>query len=249
MNKFLVLVASSVALLIGANANAADLYGGRGSVKDYDYVPVQTQHRVYLRVDGGYAIDTAPAMGEGSQWYLGNTSWENTWTVGGGVGVYITPSVRADVTYDHRFDSDMSGFLGVAAPGPFGIHKFGLSSDVILANLYYDFNAVGQFRPYVGVGIGAVDNHAHSSSVRVGCGCTYTFTSADNWDLAAALMAGFTVKLHDRWSLDAGYRYLYMGDAKTGATYDEHGVYQNSGIEARDLDAHEFRVGLRWDIR
>jgi opacity protein-like surface antigen len=83
----------------------------------------------------------------------------------------------------------------------------------------------------------------------VGCGCTYTYTSGDEWDLAAAVMTGFSVKLHDRLALDAGYRYLYLGAAKTGAVYNASGVYQNSGIEASDLSAHEFRVGLRWDIR
>jgi opacity protein-like surface antigen len=70
-------------------------------------------------------------------------------------------------------------------------------------------------------------------------------------------MAGFSARLHDRLHLDAGYRFMYMGgahtgDIKTSSTVIATGV-TTGGTSAdpiiHDLFAHEFRVGLRWDIK
>ena len=53
--------------------------------------------------------------------------------------------------------------------------------------------------------------------------------------------------------IDAGYRYLNMGNAQTGtisADTDNDGLPDTTlqGIEAEDVTAHEFRIGLRFDI-
>ncbi len=94
-------------------------------------------------------------------------------------------------------------------------------------------------------------------------------------DVAAALMAGMSVKLRggatggsfkDGYAvdtgrslfLDVGYRFLYLGEAATGpvtATYTApvaggHGgtgtVSQDPVVD--DIHAHELRVGLRYNL-
>ena len=71
-------------------------------------------------------------------------------------------------------------------------------------------------------------------------------------------MAGFSARLHDRLHLDAGYRFLYLGGAHTGDIVITRRRHRNGGIATstagadpivHDLTAHEFRVGLRWDMK
>ena len=74
----------------------------------------------------------------------------------------------------------------------------------------------------------------------------------DDWGVAGALMAGFSSQLRDRLHFDAGYRFLYLGATTTGAARVTHNgtnvpVSRDPTIE--DIHAHEFRMGLRYDIR
>ena len=138
----------------------------------------------------------------------------------------------------------------------FGQHKFDYDSTAVLANVYYDFDLRSRFTPYIGIGLGVVHNKTAGgrgvtgdSVGTQGPGIPITIGAADKWSVAGAFMTGFTFALRDRLSFDAGYRFLYLGDAKTGQITNT----QNGGVggEARieDLHAHEFRIGLRYDIR
>jgi hypothetical protein len=50
-----------------------------------------------------------------------------------------------------------------------------------------------------------------------------------------------------RLHLDMGYRFLYLGDASTGHAI---GVAPPTpGPRLEDITAHEFRIGLRYDLR
>jgi opacity protein-like surface antigen len=65
-------------------------------------------------------------------------------------------------------------------------------------------------------------------------------------------MAGLTYQLRERMSIDAGYRFMYLGQTATGAVKDT--VSTNTVTIAPDptveqIHAHEFRVGLRYDFR
>lgn len=243
------------ALLVAgaASAGAADLGGPYRSIKD-SYMPVAGPMTWYARLDFGWATHDAPVMVEGSIFDLTSTSIDDTWTVGGGIGRYFSPNVRADITYDHRFEADVSG---TKATGTFpGVRTFGLKSDVILFNVYYDFNVRSHFTPYVGVGLGVVRHETTGGSVPdSGCGpCTVTNVSIDgesNWHAAGALMAGVSFALHSRFHVDAGYRFLYLGETRTGAFTGLVGGAPTTSREAtvEDIHAHEFRVGLRMDLR
>ena len=138
-----------------------------------------------------------------------------------------------------------------------GERKFGLKSDVVLANLYYDFDLRSRFTPYIGFGLGVTNNRTSTGTVTDTCGCSgvsgVSIAGASNWSVAGALMTGFSVALRDRLHLDAGYRFLYLGDAHTGVmtgTAPVAGAAFTGGDPAvTDIYAHEFRVGLRYDIR
>jgi opacity protein-like surface antigen len=66
--------------------------------------------------------------------------------------------------------------------------------------------------------------------------------SHTKYNLAWAVMAGLAFDLGYGFKLDAGYRFVHVGDARTGV--DTFGV----GSKAKALDAQEVRVGVRYVI-
>ncbi|MBX7106883.1 MAG: outer membrane beta-barrel protein [Gemmataceae bacterium] len=233
-------------------ASAADLYGGRGSIKD-DYIPVARGcPSWYGRVDAGYVGYDSPAVTEiGVDDYL-RTKIDDTWSIGGGIGHYFSCNVRGDITVDHRFKSDVHGFNGNNQSPVNGTHKFGYDTTTVMANVYYDFDMRSRFTPYIGVGLGWVQNSISAGTGRgVGDfgGNPITIAAHDNGHVAAALMTGFSLALRERLALDAGYRFVYMGSAQTGQIRNTTtgGLGGPSTID--ELHAHEFRLGLRYDIR
>jgi opacity protein-like surface antigen len=253
-----------MALGLLTGAEAADL--GHGGMKDYGYsYPAIASPSWYVRIDGGYGVHDAPVMVDGGIHDLTDTSIGGAWTIGGGIGRYFSESVRGDVTVDHRFDADVEGING--QPGQ-GKRTFGLSSTVALANVYYDFGNRSHFTPYIGAGLGFV-HHETSKGTAVGanCGQTCVITGDDNWHVAGALMAGFSVQLTGHRGhamshgsikdvvvesnrglhLDAGYRFLYLGETTGGRVVCPNDTCKGPTVE--NIHAHEFRLGLRYDLR
>jgi opacity protein-like surface antigen len=278
MKHSAVVLGAIISLATLSTANAADLYGGRGgSIKD-DAMPAlmnQAAARFYVRADAGYAAYDRPSIDVDGKFDMYNTKIDGNWSAGGGIGYYFNKNIRADVTLEQRFNSDVSGTYqfnnGAGAVTADG--KFGLKSTVGLLNVYYDFDSRGRFTPYLGAGLGFVDHKTSVGSFSDSCGCTSTIESGSNTSVAGALMAGVAVNLTGRGApagsgdgystgevarnlyLDLGYRFLYLGEAKTGA------VTANTIIPAAapiivandptvsEIHAHEFRVGLRYDFR
>jgi opacity protein-like surface antigen len=251
MQKLTGALALGAACLLGGldAGHAADLYGG--SIKDGGYRPaIAASPTWYVRLDGGYAGHDTPVMVEDGIYDLLSPKIESTWTLGGGIGRYFTSTIRGDITYDHRFDADVSARMGAPGATYPGTRRFGLESDVILANLYYDFDLRRHFTPYVGVGLGAVYHRINAGKTIDGCGtCTSTINEASNWHVAGALMAGFSVALRDRMYIDAGYRFLYLGETKAGNITTTLNTNTSRGPTVEDIHAHELRLGLRYDIR
>ena len=254
-----ILLGAAFILGSAAGVSAADLYGG--SLKDGPMVaPMQAaMPSWYVRIDGSYAAFDNPNVTENGIYDLTDSAIDNVWGIGGGVGVYFGHGFRGDITVDHNFDADVTATLGdVKATLP-GERKFSLSSTVALANLYYDFDMGNRFTPYLGVGLGFTKNKTGAGTVTDLCGClSGTIDGGDETHAAGAVMAGFSVKLRERLSFDAGYRFLYLGEVDTGAvnaTFTAvHGTNGVGTTVANDptvdeIHAHEFRLGLRYDIQ
>lgn len=270
-------VAVGATLILGSiSAQAADLYGGRGGLKDYGYTPTMVEsspRNWYLRLDGGYMGFDRPIMVEGGIYDLVDTDIKSTWTLGGGVGTYFTSNVRGDLTVHHQFRSDVHAANITPGATLQGGRDFGLDSTVILANLYYDFTGISsRVTPYIGVGLGGVYHHTSTGTISDPCGCTGTIDSGSSWHVAGAAMAGVSVKLRggqqavDSGSikdapvyvdtgrnlfLDVGYRYLYLGETATGTV---RSTAPTTAVVAKDvtvesIHGHEFRVGLRYEFR
>ena len=264
------LLGATLAIASATGAGAADLGGhSGGGLKDYGYQPqmVASNPSFYMRLDAGIARHDRPVMVEDGVADLTDTSMGKSWSVGGGIGYYFARNVRGDLTWDHRFKSDVSGYrydvaqvaatdchsgdlLALSQSSCYGTRQFGLKSDVFLANLYYDFDCRCHITPYLGVGLGFVRHNVTAGTVVNASGVAGDIDSASSTHVAAALMGGFSVQLRDRMALDAGYRFLYLGETATGAVKDRQGavtIAQDPTVE--NIHAHEFRVGLRYDFR
>jgi len=210
-------------------------------------------------------------MVEGGIFDLTDTGLGETWTFGGGIGRYFTRNIRGDVTVDYRFEADAEGTLADPNSTLPGVRHFGVKSTVVLANLYYDFNAGGRFSPYVGVGLGYAFHETTAGTVDGSCGCDGIIEGDSNGHVAGALMAGFAWNLFANRQemagstkdgpvyaapsralyLDVGYRFLYLGETATGPV---RGLVNGTPDVSEDptveeIHAHELRVGLRYDFR
>ncbi len=240
-------------------ASGADL-GRGGSMKD-GYVPMaapSSPSSWYVRGDLGHARFDRPTIVEGDRFEITDPNIDDQWSGGLGVGYYFSRSVRADLTWDHRFETDVTGTIASGTVNYPGNQRFGLKSDVFLANLYYDFDNRSRFTPYIGMGIGFTVNKTTGGTVvdtcAVPCYTDGRIAGASHNHVAGALMTGFSYNVRDRLHVDAGYRFLYLGEARTGLITGTPVVppvtpLTDSGDRVTDIFAHEFRVGLRWDIK
>jgi len=249
MTKLRATLILGAALLAGSATagSAADL-----GVPPPQPMPIAHAHPMawYVRADIGWASHDRPVMVEDGVYDLVSTNIDRTWTGGLGIGRYFTTNVRGDLTWDRRFEADVTA-TNADGTSPFpGVRRFGLKSDVFLANLYYDFDLRSHFTPYIGIGLGMVHHETTAGIVTNPCGCDAVIAGHSNWHVAGALMAGFSVAVRERFMIDAGYRFLYMGETKTGAitgTVPVTARAEDPTVE--DIHAHEFRIGLRMNIQ
>jgi opacity protein-like surface antigen len=195
----------------------------------------------------GYDWNRAPSLSQQGADF-DSSSMANSWNYGGGIGWYLAPNWRIDVTAEHHNEANVSGTINSASFS--GTDQFGVSSTVVLANLYYDFAGRAGFNPYLGVGIGWAGNHTGGGSATDLCGCVSTIDDASQDNFAWALMAGFTRDLDRGFSLDVGYRLLDVGGAHTGNVIDKTGVaIDGSSVSTSAIYSNEIRIGLRYDIQ
>jgi opacity protein-like surface antigen len=259
------LIAGLTSLAGVAAANAADL--GRGSIKDSGYEAPQMSRPAmfYARGDFTYSANGYNEFTELPNYSQTQTSMGASRGWGFGFGMYFSPNIRGDLTLDWLGKSEVRGTINEINATVQGERQFGLRNVVGLANLYYDFDTRSRFTPYLGVGLGfsrntttagmIVINDCAASYGGIAAGCAATNEGASQTSTAGALMAGFSAKLGDRWSLDAGYRFLYLGDAKT-SDYKITRIANNPAypqtltpVTVHDIYAHQFRVGMRMDVR
>ncbi len=173
---------------------------------------------------------------------------------GGGVGYAVNRWVRFDVTGEYRGKSKFTGLDSY--PGGFGFG--GGTNDyttnkrewLFLANAYVDVGNWHGFKPYVGAGLGfAQIKLGHLLDVNVPQNGGGWAEKHSEWNLAWALYAGIGYQLTENWTLDLGYRYLHLGDTRTGDIIAFDGTNNSyNPLEFKDISSHDFMVGLRYSF-
>lgn len=172
---------------------------------------------------------------------------------GGGIGFKINRWFRADVTGEYRGRASFSGLERYTDSGlPLGYgtddYKANKSGAIVLVNGYFDLGTWWCLTPYVGAGIGGsktrIENYRDVNVVTNGLAYA---PAKDSTGYAWALHAGVSYAITPSVSLDLAYRYLNLGDAKTGVVrrYDGSCTLCEP-ITFKNIESHDVMLGLRW---
>jgi opacity protein-like surface antigen len=240
---------SFAAFLAGmAPASAADL-----GLKD-SYAPPPPQRTWYLKGTIGMHNHEVGSMWnevyDNGFFTIGHTDMKTATFYGLGIGVERGRWLRLDVTGEYRGKFIFLGQDTYTNAGG-GTNEFtaDIESWVGLVNAYVDLGTWCGITPYVGGGIGVAslsvlglkDVNVPNDSV---------FYGADNTEVnfAWALYAGMSYDVTDRLTLDLGYRYLDLGDTKSGrvTAYDNSSSY--TAHEIRDVTSHDLLFSARFAL-
>ena len=255
-------IAGAVLLSVAAMpANAADIiydppvykyeppepvsYGGwylRG------YVGLTNQR--YRGLDSNSLQDVINDPGSDFTW-IDRGRFGSSGLIGGGVGYEINHWLRGDVTVEYRHDSRFTALdrWNRAGPADPVVNNYTArkSELLFLANAYADLGTYYGMTPYVGAGIGTSRNtisgfrdYAPNDNI------TNTAANHSQWQLAWALHAGIGVDLTDQATLDIGYSYTHLGNARTGEVTPAVPGFPNDPFTFRNLHSHDIKVGLRY---
>ncbi|MTI44955.1 opacity protein-like surface antigen [Roseibium hamelinense] len=239
---------AGVAVVISTAVQAADL-----PTPVIEYTPeVPAAGGWYLRGDIGYKLYQDPS-GSFNDPLIGDLRYEresldDAWMFGVGVGYQVNDYFRTDLTLDYETKATATGYapcVGCATAGQFSRETADIDVWTVMLNGYVDIGTWHRITPYVGAGIGAAYVNASSKNSVNPDGSTASY-EGDNgqWNFAWALMAGAEYAFTPNWSLDAGYRYKDLGEAKT-VRLDNVGT-GGTREKWEDLVAHEFRLGMRY---
>jgi len=221
-------------------------------------LPVEVGSAWYLRGDIGYKaysnpsaswtrLRSYPVIGGTVEQY-GNVKLGDALIAGGGVGYKYNQWFRTDLTLDYSAPADFSGRLtciGATCGANYLDATARISTWTFLANAYFDLGTWAGFTPYVGGGIGtanvALDSYEHNNPPNNPRNHYSASTSESQWNFAWAVTAGLSYDMTSNLLLDMNYRYASLGDAHAS---DQAGRQ----IDVDSIDAHEFRVGVRYLI-
>jgi opacity protein-like surface antigen len=243
-----------------AGVRAADMPEYPPIIEAPEPLPFASAGGWYLRGDIGYKWYNEPSAGLTNPNYAGfaadpngaqmwNEEMGDAWNVGIGAGYKFNDYLRADLTFDYESAGEFSGRLWCDAPcaaTDYSAEYMDIEAWSALANVYADLGTYGGFTPYVGGGLGfSYLVASNGSSDAPGVAFDGPVNGEETWNFAWALMAGASYALNEQLSVDVGYRYLDLGEARSGRI--TNGV-SSTRIKYDDITAHEVRVGLRYNL-
>jgi opacity protein-like surface antigen len=257
-----ILLGAALMAGVAAPASAADLY--EPPVIELP-PPVRSYGGWYIRghigmsnqrVDSISHPDITAAIAH--EW-LQRGSFSSAPTFGIGAGYQVNKYLRGDITVEYRGGADFRALdrlfnpdLGQLTTNDYRARK---TEWLMLANAYVDVGHFWKIKPYVGAGIGVSRNTIsdfRDFNVQTGGG-GYAAT-ASQWNLAWALHAGLGFDVTDNLTLDLGYSFVNLGNARTGTVLNddpaEPSGCQGGGtcapVTFNRLVSHDLKLGLRY---
>lgn len=173
-----------------------------------------------------------------------------------GIGYQFNSWLRADVTGEYRTASTFHGYeINAFGATLFPEHNTLIKTEwVALANVYADLGTWWCVTPFVGFGVGASNVRlsgfedivvASLNPVNL-INANNSAPAGDKWNFAWAVHAGLAYKVTPNFTVELAYRYLNLGDGKTGTITGFDGTYQGGGYELNDIYSHDVKLGVRW---
>ncbi|WP_395449569.1 outer membrane protein [Aminobacter sp. UC22_36] len=176
-----------------------------------------------------------------------------------GVGYQYNDFLRGDLNVEYRGASSFNAldYVTYDTGTPAGVvtrtndYSGKKSEWLFMANAYADVGTFYGITPYVGAGLGASRNTISSfrdvNVINNGAGYAHT---TSKWNLAWALHAGVGIKATERMTVDLGYSFVNLGDARTGTIYNDDPAFNvpNNGITFKDITSHDFKLGVRYSL-
>lgn len=163
-----------------------------------------------------------------------------------GVGYGLGSWVRLEATVERRFGGEFfatQAWLEGGAPRA-GRWSGDVASTLLMANASIDLVTWNGLTPFVGVGIGAAWTDVHGVAYADALS-TGSARGRGQWSLAWAAMAGVAYDLAPGVRLELSYRYLDLGDARSGVAACACGA---APLRLRDMAVGDVRLGLRWTL-
>lgn len=231
-------VVGAAASLLAAGAHAADAPEPFFSPEP-SFVVQEFASGWYIRGDIGYRLNRFDGASTFYNDPMTTSSIDDTAVFGIGGG-YKAGWFRADLTVDYSgratYQADVAGLAAIDQPGL----ATKIEMVTTLANVYADLGTWGGFTPYVGAGIGAaymrtVEFYDYGAAIM-------PLEKQSQWNFAWAAIAGMSYQIGANLLADASYRYLSLGDAVTAVNVS------GNQLTVKDITAHEFRLGLRYNL-
>ena len=241
-----------------ASANAADMYSGDVSMKDDGYVS-DAGRSWYLRSFMGfsnYDSDAPTTELQDDTFTFLSHDYESAGFLGAGIGIERNQWLRFEGTVEYRGNATLHGLDsyndGVcAAVGDCGTNEYTavVESWAAMASAYFDICTVRGITPYVGAGIGFANVSVNGmTDTNVPAASVFFGEDHSETNLAWSLSAGLAYDVSDSFTVDFGYRYLDLGDARSGTmtAYDLSSTY--ASVDLDNLRSHDLMVGMRWKL-
>lgn len=204
----------------------------------------------FTGLDSNSLHDVINFPGSNFEW-LDRGRFGSSGVIGGGVGYELNYWLRGDVTVEYRHDSNFTALDRWNRGGPadpVSNHYTGRKTELLfLANAYADLGTYYGVTPYIGAGIGTSRNTISGfRDYNPMDNVTNTAATHSEWQLAYALHAGLGVALNDRATLDIGYSFTHLGNARTGEVTTQNAAFPNDPFVFKNLHSHDIKVGLRY---
>jgi opacity protein-like surface antigen len=252
--KTFALSVATVAVLGSTNVRAADMPALLPP-------PIQDFGGWYLRGDIGMSNQTLKRLehplfltATDFQW-LDKGGFDSAPFFGIGIGYAHNSWFRWDLTGEYRGKASFHALDRFDNAGTPNTNDYdGMKSEwLFMLNAYIDLGTWRSFTPFIGAGIGASRiTISHFTDTNVIGGAGGFAESASTWDLAWAIHAGFAYQVTPNFVIELAYRYLSLGDGKTG---DFRNTDPGQGCNVtppcfpvvfKELASHDIKLGMRW---
>lgn len=226
--------------------------------------PIEEFGGWYLRGDIGFSNQRVKhlsnALEAGLDTQIQQASFSSAGIFGLGAGYKFNNWLRADVTGEYRAPATLNGYevttFGGGASNGFNKYTGDKSEWLVLANAYVDLGTWWCITPFIGAGVGMANvTVANFTDVGMTTSGGPPVSSASfgattsKWNFAWAAHAGLAYQINPGLTMELAYRYVDMGDGRTGdlVTFDgTNSIYNPTTL--KHITSHDLKFGVRWSL-